>query len=131
MCQLSLAFVACTPGAESDSNDPRFDAVVVEASVSEALARFRVALNAADYDNAANMYADDERFFWVEDGSIRYESREAVRAALAQVEQFGAATYDYGPARIEVLDQDTALVYTEVTTTIGDPAAGGFAFSVA
>ncbi len=133
---LGVALVACgtEPGSGSDEPGPIkpvFDAAMVEASVDAALGRFRAALQAADYETVIAAYADDERFFWVEDGAIRYTSRDEVRAALGQVQQFGTATYEFENPRIEVLDQDHAMVYTEVETTFGVPEAGGFSFAVA
>lgn len=110
---------------------PGTDELAVEQAVTEMLVEFRTALAQGDVETVVNSYADDDRFFWAEDGAVRYESRSKVRAALDQLKQFGPASYTYGEPRVEVLSSELAMVYSEVETRFGDPADGGFAFSVA
>jgi len=125
-----IAVVLLGRSSSEPSQDPVLRDQQVRESIAESLGQYQAALEHGDVDAIASFYAEDPRFFWVEDGAVRYRSREEVRAALEQVQSYGPATYEFGEARIEVLTDDFAIVSMPVKTSFGDPGASGFSFSV-
>lgn len=53
-----------------------------EEAVVAALETFAAHLNAGEWDAALAMYAEDERFYWIERGRVAYPSREVLAQAF-------------------------------------------------
>lgn len=77
---LSSLIAGCTRAPQDLSES---HAAAIRDSVEAMLKVYRERLAAKDWDSLARHYADDDRFRWVEDGLVRYNSVTEVRQALA------------------------------------------------
>ena len=94
-----------------DSND--LDEAGVRAGVAEVMRDYQSALNSKEWDSVIDLYADDPRFHYVEDGAFAYRSTAAAVAALRGlgegVEDIGMEIHE---PTIAVLSNDLAAVST-------------------
>ncbi len=60
----------------------------IEDSVRAMLQTYRETVNAGDWEAVTAYYGDDERFHWIEDGEVRYRTKEEVSQALASLGGF-------------------------------------------
>ncbi len=99
-------------------------------SVTTMLTAWREAVNARDADRIATFYAADPQFRWIEDGAVRYTSREQVAEAYkAMLLSLRAMAMTLDNPAVTPLGPGAALVTTgfaqKVTDTTG--AITGFA----
>jgi ketosteroid isomerase-like protein len=128
LCAFCLAALpACdrTPAGAALERDQQ---AAVIAEVERAWAEYGRRINAGDFEGAQRFYADDPRFAWVEDGRIRYTSRQQVMEGFGQLRQAGPVRVELGPPAITVLAPDVALLFATHKTTIGD-SGKGFSFA--
>jgi len=94
------------------------EAVDVEASVRELLHDWIRAFEARDIPTVRSLLAEDDRFVWFEDGEARYQSADAVIAALSSFPSGLAFDYRLNDVRIVQLTDDLAwasmMTQTEV-----------------
>jgi len=115
-CAALIAAVSCQSGAPA--LDPAREAAIA-AEIRAAFDEYTRSLNDGDFGRALQFYADDRRFRWVEDGEVRYRSRDEVAKGFAQLADLGAATFEHAPPEIVVLGPDSAILLTSHTTTLG------------
>lgn len=99
-------------------------------SVTETLAAFRAAVAVMDVDSVASFYAADSAFRWIEDGELRYRSREAVAAALREAAPYmGNSMLVYDGTVVTPLGPGVASLVTGFAQrfTTPDGVTGGFA----
>ena len=129
---LPLAIVVgLTSGCPSpQSGEPPPDPTELEAAALASFEQYQVALNEGDLDAALAFYSDDPNFHWVEEGAVRYDSKESIRSSLEQLSQMGAVTTDYADVRVELVGSDVALVTGLYETRIAGSGDGqpGFSF---
>jgi hypothetical protein len=97
-------------------------------SVRETLSLFRRYQSTSQWDSLSRLYADDDRFRWVENGVVRYRSAADVRQALARLASVMRIETTYQETEILPIAPGLASVVTRFQTRFGDPAAGGFTF---
>ena len=69
-----------------------------------AFQKYSEVLNAADWPAVLSFYANDPRFEWIEDGEVRYASKDAIAPAFeAMVGTGSKIRYKAEPPRIAVL----------------------------
>ncbi|HRP06970.1 MAG TPA: nuclear transport factor 2 family protein [Gemmatimonadales bacterium] len=113
--------------------EPAFDqaarAAVVD-SVQATLDEFRAAVASMDAERVASFYVADSTLRWIEDGEIRYRSRDEVIEALRSMEgEVGAISLSYDGTQITALAPGIASVVTGFAQRITrrDGEEGGFA----
>ncbi len=74
--------VACNPGSHELSDA---HAAAMRDSVQATLAALRQYSAAGQWDSLVRLYADDPRFWFVENGAVRYRSAGQIRQALGSV----------------------------------------------
>lgn len=82
---LFVIMTACTPSA------PTFDAahqVAIIDSVESRLTAFRAAVGGMQADSVAQFYRADSTFRWIEDGEVRYHSRNEIADAIREAAPF-------------------------------------------
>ena len=91
--------------------------------------KYKEVLNAADWPSVLRFYADDPRFEWIEDGEVRYASKDAIAPAFeAMVGTGSKIRYVTEPPRIAVLAPNVVNLRTKFETTIIDKDGKPFAF---
>lgn len=102
-------------------------AAAIRDSVSAAMEEFRDLGAAADWEAAGNFYSDSPSFRFYENGELRYESADDVRAALADLGPAMRVTTEYSETDIEPLAPGLAQVRSGFESTLS--GEGGFEFS--
>lgn len=108
---------------------PEFTAAhraAIEDSVRAMLQTYRETVNAGDWEGVTAYYGDDERFHWIEDGEVRYRTKEEVSQALASVGGFFTSVeLTVNETRVTPLAPGIAHVATlfeqELVPAEGDP----------
>lgn len=86
------------------------------------------ALQAKQWAEAGDFYADSPSFRWWEDGELRYPSAGAARAALEGLAAYGPLEVRYGAPDVIALGPQAATLAVTFQTTVGE---GARAFSFA
>lgn len=129
---LALAgLAACAAPSESELGAERASAI--EDSVRRLLAEYAAQVSAGEWAAVREMYLDDPRFHWVEEGVVRYESVEAVRDAIGslvdmlETRRFSGGELDLHDVRVIPLAPGvahaTAAFEQRFTRTEGQPLA--------
>jgi len=119
---------ACAADQSSAAADPPGDsAAIITAEVHDFLGRYVTVMNAVDTAALRTLYVADDRFSWVEDGDVRYESADAVIKALGQFAGSSTATTSWGESEVTPLPPSTAAVRTGFRTGLG-PEQGNYEF---
>lgn len=122
-CISCLLLLACSPVEKS------YDSTALEAEINQRLSQFEDLLNDANADALADFYSDDARFYWVEDGVIRYPDKQQLTASMQQFYgMMKASDRQVGEKRINVLDANTAMIYVASKQNI--ELNSGFQFSI-
>ena len=103
-------------------------AAAMQDSVRETLGLLRRYQSTSQWDSLSRLYADDERFRWVENGVVRYRSAGEVRQALTRLASTMRIETTYQDTEILPVEPGLAFVVTRFQTRFGDPAGGGFTF---
>jgi ketosteroid isomerase-like protein len=91
--------------------------------------KYKEVLNAADWPAVLSFYADDPRFEWIENGEVRYASKDAIAPAFeAMVGTGSKIRYVTDPPRIAVLAPSVVNLRTKFETTITDKDGKPFTF---
>ncbi len=107
-----LAACAGPTGSQADALSEH-DIQDVRAEVEATLAEYRNAVNRSDWETVKELYLDDPRFHWVEDGRLAYSSQADVIAALDTVyPSVESAHYESVELIITPLTRDLAQVST-------------------
>jgi ketosteroid isomerase-like protein len=94
-----------------------------------AFQRYSQVLNAADWPAVLSFYADDPRFEWIEDGEVRYASKDAIAPAFEAMVGTGSKIhYKAAPPHIAVLAPNVVNLRTKFETTIIDKDGKPFTF---
>lgn len=108
-----LAAVACGPADRAS---------VPESEVEAFLDRYLDAMAARDTAALRRMYAEDDRFVWIEDGAVRYRSVGDVFAGLASLPADASLETDLRGLDVVPLSSDGAYAWASFTTTVGQGA---------
>ncbi|MEO8479222.1 MAG: hypothetical protein ABI542_06260, partial [Gemmatimonadota bacterium] len=76
---------ACTPAAPT--LDAAHRAAIID-SVETRLTAFRAAVGGMQADSVAQFYLADSTFRWIEDGEVRYHSRNEIATAIREAAPF-------------------------------------------
>jgi uncharacterized protein (TIGR02246 family) len=99
------------------------------AEVRAMFASYSRALNAADWKRVLTFYADDPRFEWIEDGEVRYPSKEALAPSFEAMHETGSTiVFKTEPPHVAVLAPGVAALRTSFETTIVDKEGKPFTF---
>jgi ketosteroid isomerase-like protein len=94
-----------------------------------AFQKYSEVLNAADWPAVLSFYANDPRFEWIEDGEVRYASKDAIAPAFeAMVGTGSKIRYKTEPPHIAVLAPNVVNLRTKFETTIIDKDGKRFTF---
>ncbi len=121
----ALTVAACKTETERFT-DVRRAAVADE--VLATLDAYGASINSADFDMALTFYSEDSRFFWAEDGKVKYNSRADISAAFAELATYGKTKVEYGERIVTVLSPEVATLLVEHKTTVASDR-GEFSFS--
>ncbi|MEQ8328878.1 MAG: nuclear transport factor 2 family protein [Longimicrobiales bacterium] len=103
------------------------DTAAVVADVRTALEAYQVAVDARDEEAIRAAYLPDGRFVWMEDGSVRYRSADAVLEALAAFPADVRLRTVYSGLEVVLLAPGAAHAWAGFTTTVGE-GPGGYSF---
>ena len=129
---LAAALAAITGCARPADLTPSHRAAIID-SVGTMLAAFRAAADSLDPDSVASFYVPDSTFRWIEDGVIRYTSRDEIAAAYRGVVGTVTATrLLYDGTVITPLAPGVAAVVAGFAQqfTMRDGMQGGFAGAI-
>lgn len=122
---LLLVCIFILPACESDTVDEE----AVTAEVSERLEGFVSALNAGDTKELLDYYSQSPRFYWVEDGQVTYPDYATLAGSLEGLyASLQSAEMRVLERRIDVLDAQSAMIYTEYEQDL--TMKGGYSFSI-
>jgi len=97
--------------------------------VRATFAAYSRALNAADWTRVISFYADDPRFEWIEDGEVRYASKDAIAPSFEAMKETGSTiVFKNEPPHVAVLAPGVAALRTTFETTIVDKEGKPFTF---
>ena len=125
-----LAGLAIWLGFGCQSTRPSLTEAHAEAirdSVAATLEEFRAIGIDSAWEDAGNFYSDSPSFRFYENGELRYESADDVRAALADLGPGMRVTTEYSDTDIEPLAPGLAQVRSRFESTLS--GEGGFEFS--
>ena len=123
LATLVATAVACAPGRLSDGH-----AAAIQDSVRAMLEDFMEVAQANDWDSVVTFYADDPRFRIIEDGVVRYRSRDEVLSSLASMGSGMTVSTNYDETSVEALAPGAASLTTRFETSISDTSGWGFAY---
>jgi hypothetical protein len=113
-----VALAACEPSPEPAGNEEgRGDAA---AEVGAFLETYRAALESRDTLAIPDLYVDDGRFIWLEDGEVRYRSAEDVATSLASLPAGMSLRTAYDETSIHPIGAEGASATMRFRTTIGE-----------
>ncbi len=97
--------------------------------VRTTFAAYARALNAADWPRVISFYADDPRFEWIEDGEVRYPSKDAIAPSFEAMAETGSTiVFKTEPPHVAVLAPGVAALRVSFETTIVDKEGKPFTF---
>lgn len=125
---LSVLLVSISCGPASESLTPaRRDAI--RDSVETFLDLWEARAEALDVEGMAALYSGDEAFRWIEDGSVRYRSREDVRESLRGLEgQLTGLDFRWEGLRIDPVGPGAAVVTGSFIQALQLGERGSFEF---
>ena len=123
------ALIACVVLWASPLASQRAPAADPGGEARAAFHKYSEVLNAADWPAVLSFYADDPRFEWIEDGEVRYASRDAIAPAFEAMLATGSKIrYKAEPPRVAVLAPNVVNLRTKFETTIIDNTGKPFTF---
>lgn len=115
-----LAFLmvggSCAEGPQPRHALAEDDVQAAAQEVGAFLERYREAMNAGDTAAVRSMYTPDDRFTWVEDGFLRYESVDAVIEALGRFGADSNVATTFGAASVVSHSPEVASARVAFTT---------------
>lgn len=116
---LAIAVLAAGCDAPATTTLSESRSAAIEDSVAAFLATWSHEPERDGWDRMAERYADDPSFIWVEDGHVRYTSREEIRAGFdALASSFSGARTEFTEPSITALAPGLAHVTTRFATTL-------------
>ena len=94
-------------------------------SVRTTFADYAARLNARDLDSVIRFYAADSTFAWIEDGQVRYRSRNDIRTALQGMLAFKDVRITLDEPLIVALGPGAAALSATFDQALVDSAGGG------
>lgn len=121
-----LLSASCMPSSEDLSPERR---QAIRDSVGTFLDDWVDRIEALDVDGIAGFYSADEAFRWIEDGRVRYRSRDEVGASLGGLEaQLSGLDFRWESRRIDPVGPGAAVVTGIFDQTFEFRGGGGFGF---
>ena len=112
------------------SQPPAVDHAAVDEAIRDVLRQYGERINAGEWTASLDLYSDDERFYWAEDGRIAYPTKDAVREGL---EGLGASLESTrltaGDVRVTVLSESHGLAAFPYTQAMRLKSGTEFEFS--
>ena len=108
-------FVVPSGFAQDASPQQRME---MEKEAQRAFREFAGLIKAGEFGEAASFYADDPRFLWAEDGSIKYDTQDQIRRALEGIASQGKVETLYGSPRVWALSDEQVNVFVKFKTTV-------------
>ena len=124
---LCLAVWACSGCGSEATRLTEAHAEAIRDSVAAALEEFRATGVAAAWETAGGFYSESPAFRFYENGELRYESADDVRAALTAIGPGMRLTTEYSDVDIEPLAPGLAHVRSRFESTLS--GEDGFEFS--
>lgn len=126
----ALCFAATLAGCAREAPFTAAHRAAIVDSVTDMLTAFRAAAGSLDPDSLSRFYVADSTFRWIEDGAVRYTSRDDIAAAVRGLRgsvQRSRLLYD--GTVITPLAPGIASVVTGFAQqfTMADGSQGGFA----
>jgi ketosteroid isomerase-like protein len=109
-------------GCESASENSRFpDVAALTTEIERFLNSYFEAFGSRDTVRLREMFTDDDRFFWIDDGSVRYRSVDAVFEAIAGFRPDFDIQTELGNVGVAPLGDGTVYAFTEFQSRGGTP----------
>ena len=128
---LTALFVLCSfPLAACYAQDTeQIDRMELEKDAVTAFKAYASLLRQSKFDESVAYYADDPRFVWVEDGGIKYDSKNQIRRALEAVASQGVVVSNFGLPTVWALNDSQVMVFAKFRTTIAKGSPDEFTFA--
>lgn len=111
---LLLGLSGCTEVTQSVS-----DKQALTSEIAQRLDSFVVSMNRLSEVELEDFYSDDPSFYWIEDGHLRYPSKENLLGAMTGLIQAANSTnLKILQSKTEILDQSTAMLFIEYEQSI-------------
>lgn len=123
LASLSVGCGEETPRRISDAAT----SVTATLDVQEFLDAYLAAVGARDTAALRGMYAEPDRFVWMEDGAVRYRSADEVFRSLAQFSPDATIETEIGEPGVTRLGEGAVHAWASFTTTVGGEG-GGYSF---
>ena len=123
----ALAVAACSGGETRVPQAQSLSDESIQGEVTDFLSQYRAALDALDTAAVRELYISDDRFVWVEDGAVRYQSADAILAGLMGMPQGMDISTEFADLVVAAIPPTGASLRTSFHTSITGEQ-GGFEF---
>lgn len=129
---LLLLFVA--PVAVCHAQDvqhaaPGVDRMTLEKNAMAAFKEYAAMVRQSKFAESIVYYADDPRFVWVEDGSIKYDRKAQIKRALEGITEQGVVVTNFGLPTVWALNDTQVMVFAKFRTVVGKGSPEEFTFA--
>jgi len=127
---LAGVVLGCAPDAPPEDPFDEARRGAIADSVRATIDDFVSTVEAGEWGELAEFYADDPRFRWMEDGRVTYDSQEAIVASLVEVgSSFTHGSLEYSDVEFTALAPGLAAFSARFEQRLVDGDGGGFSFS--
>lgn len=124
---LLLLVVGCGPEGRDEASEsagpPITEREGIPLTVEAFLNRYVRAIGERDTAALRDMYAEPDRFVWIEDGAVRYRSASEVFQSLGQFEADTPIDTELGEPGVTRLEGGGVHTWASFTTTVGEGKA--------
>ncbi len=104
---VSILLFGCSNSTDSSS----FDEGKIRVDIVQRMTDYQNAIKTMEWETVSKMYAEDPRFYYIEDGTIAYESKAAVLSAMKGIgESVDSIEMNISEPEITILSEDLAVV---------------------
>lgn len=122
ICATAFACAPAKPDTTSAKSSDSASSVVartnaIRDSVQALLTEFTDKMSNGDLKGAGELYSNDSSFYWIENGSLRFQKVSELRESLLTLKSIPQIKLTYYETRIDVLSPTIANVRTEFSQT--------------
>ncbi|MTI87417.1 MAG: hypothetical protein FH748_05550 [Balneolaceae bacterium] len=120
---ITVMIGGCQPKSSQSSNE-------ITESVNSLLNDYQAFMSSGNVDSLVNLYSNDPRFHWVEDGKTAYSSPKEIEKGLKGLQRIYSQSHlELSNTKVTPLPPDYALITTHFKQSLADSTGIGFSFS--